>query len=101
MNAENSSSSEAPAVAPAPDRARGARRPRGINPNSPWWTIQQCAEYLQCGKRFVYSEIKRGAIRAVILGSRRELRSRREWLDAALEAYAAPVAVVPGRRRAG
>jgi excisionase family DNA binding protein len=47
----------------------------------PWLTIAESAAYQKTGKRLVCREIKAGRLKAVAIGGRRELRTRREWLD--------------------
>jgi len=54
-------------------------------PPSPWLTVREAAEYWKCGARLVYREIRSKRLKAVAIGGRRELRTKREWLDAALE----------------
>jgi excisionase family DNA binding protein len=61
---------------------------------SPWLTIHDGAAWARCGRRQLYEAVHRGKLRAVRVGGRGELRFRREWIDAWLEA-----APAKGRRR--
>ena len=67
---------------------------------SPWMTATEAAAYLKRGKRFVLRAIRDGRLRAARVGGRREVLTRVEWLDQFIEDQAAPVMVVPERRRA-
>jgi excisionase family DNA binding protein len=53
---------------------------------SPWLTVMQGATWAQCGPRQLYEAVQRGDLRAVRVTGRNELRFRREWIDAWLEA---------------
>lgn len=66
---------------------------------SPWMTARQAAAYLSRSRRFVLKEIKAGRLRAAVVGGRREVLVRSEWLDQWVEDQAAPV-MVSLRRRA-
>ena len=57
---------------------------------SPWLTVEEASSYAKVGKRTVYGEVRRGALRAAKIGGRRELRFRKEWIDAWLESSATP-----------
>jgi excisionase family DNA binding protein len=52
---------------------------------SPWLTLKEGAAYARTGTRIVYQAIRAGQLRAVRVGGRRELRIKREWIDAFLE----------------
>lgn len=65
-------------------------------PVSPWMNSAQAAAYLGRGRRFVLGEVKAGRLRAATVGGRREVLTRRDWLDAWVEQQARPVLV--GRR---
>lgn len=58
---------------------------------SPWLTLAQAAAYVHRGRRFLRCEVKKGRLRAALVGGRREILTRREWLDDYLEAQAAPI----------
>lgn len=62
-------------------------------PTSPWLTVSQAAAYAQISVRTVYRECRANRLRHARIGGRREVRVRREWLDAWLDASAAPVEV--------
>jgi excisionase family DNA binding protein len=55
---------------------------------SPWWTVAQAAKYSQVGRQTIYKAIRAGAMKAAHVGGRREIRTRREWVDAFIEAAA-------------
>jgi excisionase family DNA binding protein len=63
---------------------------------SPWWKTRQAALYAQCSAKLLYREIAAGRLRAARLGSRRDLRFSKEWLDDWLTASATPIEI--GRR---
>jgi excisionase family DNA binding protein len=60
---------------------------------SPWLTVEQAAAHMQCGKRTIYNLVKEQKLRAAVIGGRRELRFRAEWIDQALEAFSTPVEI--------
>ena len=63
---------------------------------TPWFRVNEAAAYARCGRKLLYREIAAGRLRAARIGGRREIRTRREWLDAWLEATARrPGAVAP------
>jgi len=66
---------------------------------TPWLRIQDAASYARCGRKLLYRKIAAGRLRAARVGGRRELRLRREWLDAWLEATARVVEQPTGRPR--
>lgn len=66
---------------------------------TPWLRIQDAASYARCGRKLLYREIAAGRLRAARVGGRRELRLRREWLDAWLEATVRVVEQPTGRPR--
>jgi excisionase family DNA binding protein len=54
---------------------------------SPWLTIAQAAAYAQVGVKGLYLEVQLHRLGAARVGDRRaDLRFRREWIDAWLEA---------------
>ena len=55
---------------------------------SPWLTVAQAAEYIQTGPKIIYAAIKAGHLKAAHIGGRRDIRLRREWLDAYVEGLA-------------
>ena len=65
---------------------------------SPWLTATEAAAYLKRGRRFVLREIRDGRLQAARIGGRGEILTRREWLDAFIEAQSVPVML--SRRRA-
>lgn len=60
---------------------------------TPWFTVQQAADRAQCSKNSIYFAIRRGKLRAVRIGLRKEYRVHVTWVDAWLEAA---VVVNPG-----
>ncbi len=65
---------------------------------SPWLTAAEAGEYLKRSKRYIHAEIKKGRIRAARVGGKKEILTRREWLDQFIEDEAAPVMVAVRRR---
>lgn len=65
---------------------------------SPWLTSAEAAAFARRGKRFLAREVQLGRLRAAVVGGRRELLFREEWLSAWLEDQAAPVNVTARRR---
>lgn len=66
---------------------------------SPWLTLSEAADYARRGRRFLAREVRAGRLRAAVVGGKRQLLFKREYIDAWLEDQAAPV-LVPVRRRA-
>jgi excisionase family DNA binding protein len=64
---------------------------------TPWLRIGEAAEYARCGRKLLYREVAAGRLRAARVGGRREIRTRREWLDEWLQATVGDAAqsVVP------
>ena len=60
-----------------------------------WLDVADAARHAKCGKALIYSEVKRGRLRAARLGGRRELRFLVDWIDAWLLATSTPVVVNP------
>jgi excisionase family DNA binding protein len=48
---------------------------------TPWLRVGEAAAYARCGRKLIYREIAAGRLRAARVGGRREIRTRREWLD--------------------
>jgi len=71
----------------------------GATLSSPWLTLAEGAAYEKRGRRWLAREAKAGRVRHAVVGGRREILFRREWLDEHIESMAVPVAV-PVRRRA-
>jgi len=66
---------------------------------SPWLSLAEAAAYTKRGRRFIRREVKAGRLRAAVIGGRREVLTRRDWLDQWLEHLAQPVELDRGRRR--
>jgi excisionase family DNA binding protein len=52
------------------------------HPETPWITVGEAAKRARCGIKLIYREVRRGRLKAVRIGGRRELRLRSEWVDA-------------------
>ncbi len=59
--------------------------------DDPWLTAKAVAAHLGLSLNTVYRDIRAGRMRAARVGGRREVRIRRSWADAALEATSTPV----------
>ena len=55
-----------------------------------WLTPKEAAQRARCGVKTIYREAKAGRLRAARIAGRRELRMKREWVDAWLERTATP-----------
>lgn len=60
---------------------------------SPWITPEQAAAYAQVSKKAIYLAVKQGRLRAARVNSRRDIRTKFEWVSAWLEATAMPIEV--------
>ena len=60
---------------------------------SPWLTTTGAAKRALCGQKLIYTEVKSGRLRAAVVGGRRSLRFKAEWIDEWLERTAEPVEV--------
>ena len=67
--------------------------------NSPWLTLGEAATYVRRGRRWLRKEATDGRVRHAIVGGRKEMLFRREWLDQHLEDLATPT-IMPMRKRA-
>jgi excisionase family DNA binding protein len=67
--------------------------------DSPWLTASEAAVYARRGKRKILAAVKTGKLRAAIVGGKRQVLTRREWLDQMI-ADEVDVAALPARRRA-
>ena len=50
-------------------------------PQSPWLRVSEAAAYAKVGPKLLYREIRAGRLRAAVVGGRRDLRLRREFVD--------------------
>ncbi|MGD9902818.1 MAG: helix-turn-helix domain-containing protein [Vicinamibacterales bacterium] len=55
------------------------------DPTSPWLDASEGAIYARVSKKLLYRAIRSGRLRAARVGGRRQVRLRREWLDAFIE----------------
>ena len=58
---------------------------------SPWLTLADAAAYEKRGKRWLAKEAKAGRVRHAVVGGRRELLFRVEWLDEHVESMVQPL----------
>jgi excisionase family DNA binding protein len=65
---------------------------------SPWMTVYQAAAYTHRGRRYLRKQVEAGRLRAAVVGGKRELLFRREWLDEHIESMTVPIAVGIRRR---
>jgi len=72
---------------------------------SPWLRIGEATQYAKCGRKLLYRAVAAGRLRAARVGGRREIRTRREWLDewlhSTVEQDAPTVVTFPARGREG
>ena len=66
--------------------------------DSPWLTATEAANYIKRGKRFVQREIHAGRLRGAVVGGRREILTRRDWLDDWVVHHATPIELNTRRR---
>ncbi len=64
-----------------------------------WITAIEAAERARCGPKLIYREAKAQRLRHAIVGGRRALRFKPEWIDEWLERAAEPVEITPLMRR--
>ena len=60
-------------------------------PATPWRTTRQAAARAQVSPKLLYREVKAGRLRHALVGGRRELRFRDEWIDHWLEHTGEPI----------
>jgi hypothetical protein len=77
----------------AADDARADRDARlaAIADASPWLDLREASAYAKRGRRVLRKAVTDGRLRAAILGTRKKLIFRRDWLDAYLCDLATPV----------
>lgn len=56
--------------------------------SSPWLDAGQGAAYARVSRKLLYRAVRTGRLRAARVGGRRQVRLRREWLDAFIEEHA-------------
>jgi hypothetical protein len=64
---------------------------------SPWLRLREASAYAKRGRRVLRKAVQGGRLRAAVIGERRELIFRRDWIDAWLSDLAVPVPL-PMRR---
>jgi hypothetical protein len=57
---------------------------------TPWMNLREAGTYCKRGPRFLAREIKAGRLRAAIVGGRKEVITRPEWLDEWVESLSRP-----------
>ena len=62
-------------------------------PPTPWLRVDEAADRAKCSRKTLYKEVKAKRLRAAVIGGRRELRFRAEWVDEWLERTSAPVEI--------
>lgn len=67
--------------------------------DSPWLTAEEAGQYARRGKRKILQAVRTGKLRAAIVGGKRQVLTRRDWLDEMIEAETV-VTPLPSRRRA-
>jgi excisionase family DNA binding protein len=60
---------------------------------TPWLTVAEASEIAKCGTKLIYREVKAGRLRAARIGSRRDIRIHRDWIDEWLVASSTPVEI--------
>ena len=66
---------------------------------TPWLTIKEAAPYARRGPRQIRKAVREGRLRATIVGNKKQILTRAEWLDRWIEDQAVPV-VMPVKWRA-
>ena len=69
-------------------------QPHHLDLQSPWLDVGQGAMYARVSKKLLYRAVSSGRLKAARVGGRRQVRLRREWLDAFIEGH------VPGDNHA-
>ena len=64
-------------------------------PATPWLTVAEAAQRSRVGVRLIYREAAAGRLRHAVVGGRRSLRFKAEWIDEWLERTAEPVEIAP------
>lgn len=62
-----------------------------LNLESPWLDVGHGAMYARVSKKLLYRAVSSGRLKAARVGGRRQVRLRREWLDAFIEGHVPPV----------
>jgi excisionase family DNA binding protein len=60
-----------------------------------WLTVTEAAARARCGPKTIYREVARRHLRAAVVGGRRALRFRPEWVDEWLDLSAPAVSFTP------
>jgi excisionase family DNA binding protein len=81
----------APPPAAARSRPSASLSPPPDPAATQWITVAEAAAYAHVSASILYREVQARRLRAARLGGRRNLRLRRDWIDAWLEASATPV----------
>lgn len=68
--------------------------------DSPWKTLAEAGARVGHGQRFLRREWKSGRLRGAVIGGKKQVLTRDEWVDEWVIDHATPI-VQPARRRAG
>jgi hypothetical protein len=58
---------------------------------TPWMNLKEAGAYCKRGPRFLAREVRAGRLRAAVVGGRREVITRSEWVDEWVESLARPL----------
>ena len=62
-------------------------QPHHLDLQSPWLDVGQGAMYARVSKKLLYRAVSSGRLKAARVGGLRQVRLRREWLDAFIEGH--------------
>lgn len=57
-----------------------------LHVDTPWLDVVEGAAYAKVSRKLIYRAIRGGRLKAARVGGRRQVRLRKEWLDAFIEA---------------
>lgn len=66
----------------------GRRRGKPMSEQTPWRTAKEAADRMRVSTKTLYRLVSEGKVRAAVVGGRRSLRFRDDWIDSALEKMA-------------
>ena len=81
------------------DKRKAAREAHlaAIADASPWLKLHEATAYAKRGRRVLRKAVKDGRLRAAVIGERKELIFRRDWIDQYLCDLATPVLLTTRR----